>query len=181
MSHVWPIWLPLRAGIQYWHSSPGTNRGPEERRNSKKHLKLHPNNDTCGTKEEDTGGTQQSSGWRTSLWYYKGKVSPPKCFLEESHHTCPGINSCLITLTSMELSWLAPMGDWNTTLQSKFYDFLSCFNANKQEILFSQTLLGHVTLLTPDQLLRGCDCSAWEGTSRYPHQLLGYQERGIKI
>lgn len=24
-----------------------------------------------------------------SLWYYKGKVSPPKHFSEESHHTCP--------------------------------------------------------------------------------------------
>lgn len=32
-----------------------------------------------------TQGTQQSSGWWTSLWYYKGKVSSPKCLSEESH------------------------------------------------------------------------------------------------
>lgn len=63
------------------------------------------------------------------------------------------------------------MGDWNTTLQSKFYVFLCCFNANKQEILCSQTLLGRFTLLTPDQLLRSSDCSALERTSRCPHQL----------
>lgn len=105
MSHVWPIWL--RAGIQYWHSSPRTNRGPKERRDSKNYPKLHPNNNTC-TKEEDTEGTQQSSEWRTSLWYYKGKVSPPNCSRNHitpvpgiNHHT--NLNGVILTCTNRRL------------------------------------------------------------------------------
>lgn len=52
------------------------------------------------------------SGWRTSLWYYKGKVSPPKCFSGESHHTCPwdqflpphfNLNGVILTCTNGRL------------------------------------------------------------------------------
>lgn len=133
---------------------PHTQTGnPRTWKTAKTYLKLHPNNGACGTKEERTLGAQ--------VLQDKGKVFSPHALLWGNHITpVPGTNSHLTALTSTDLSWLAWMGDQNTALQSKFYFMFSYFNANNQEILCSQVLLGHITLITPDQLLLGSDCLA---------------------
>lgn len=179
MSHVWPIWLPLRAGIQYWHSSPCTNRGPEEKSDSKNTWNSIQTMILVVQRKRAQGGYSRFQDEGLACDTTKAR-SPLPCASRGTmlhlswdqflvHHT--NLNGVILTCTN---------GRWKHN-SSKFYVFLCCINANKEQILFSQTLLGHVTLLTPDQQLRRSDCSAWEGTSRYPHQLLGYQERGIKI
>lgn len=170
MSHVWPIWPLLRAGIQYWHSSPRTNRRPKGRRDKKSETPWTPSKQRyfCYKGRGHRGHNRvQDDGLACDTT----KARSPLRSVSLRNHTCPwdqflphhaNVNGVILTCTNGRL-------EHNSS--NKFYIFLCCFNASKQEILLSQTLLGRVTLLTPDQLLRSSDCSAWEGTCRYPHQL----------